>query len=46
MLIGMVYFLLEELKVLLKYGYNFKLIRDYEFSKIDLFTRYVKLCII
>jgi hypothetical protein len=32
----------EEMKSLLKYGYKFKLIRGYEFSKIDLFTEYVK----
>jgi hypothetical protein len=29
------------LKALLDYGYQFKLIRDYEFSKIDLFNDYV-----
>ena len=31
----------EELKALIKYGYKFKLIRGYEFSKIDLFSDYV-----
>jgi hypothetical protein len=31
----------EELKVMLNYGYQFKIIRGYEFSKIDLFSEYV-----
>jgi hypothetical protein len=31
----------EELKALLDYGYQFKIIRGYEFSKIDLFNDYV-----
>ena len=31
----------EEIKTLLKYGYTFKLISGYEFSKADLFTEYV-----
>jgi hypothetical protein len=29
------------MKALIKYGYKFKLIRGYEFNKIDLFTKYV-----
>lgn len=32
----------EEMKLLLKYGYKFKLIKGYEFSKVDLFTKYVE----
>lgn len=31
----------EEMKALMNYGYKFKLIRGYEFNKIDLFSRYV-----
>jgi hypothetical protein len=31
----------EEMKALLKYGYKFKLIRGYEFSKIYLFNDYI-----
>lgn len=32
----------EELKALVKYGYKFKLIEGYEYSKMDLFSEYVK----
>jgi len=32
----------EELKAVQKYGYTFKFIKAYEFSKIDLFSDYVK----
>jgi hypothetical protein len=32
----------EELKALTKYGYKFKLLEGYEYSKIDLFSDYVK----
>jgi len=31
----------EEMKALLEYGYKFKILRGYEFSKIDLFNDYV-----
>lgn len=31
----------EEMKALLKHGYKFKLFRGYEFSKINLFNKYV-----
>lgn len=31
----------EELNAVIKYGYKFKFIEGYEFSKIDLFTEYV-----
>lgn len=32
----------EELKTVVKYGYKIKLIKGYEFSKIDLFSDYVE----
>jgi len=32
----------EEMRALLDYGYEFKLLRGYEFSKVDLFSDYVK----
>lgn len=36
------YYFSEELKALTKYGYKFKLLEGYEYSKIELFTEYVK----
>ena len=36
----------EELKAVLPHGYKFKFIEGYEFSKIDLFTDYVKILLL
>ena len=32
----------EEMKALIKLGYKFKLLKGYEFSKVDLFSKYVE----